>query len=292
MSTGNRKRRGRAALGAALARLGTVIPPWGRCRYPHKEFLEEARSILCMAEPEEQLTTLGADCPSPVSAQPQPMCSLGMPVDQQWPQGCQEATTTFTMGGGGGSRCFTPQVPGAPVQNRLSIPTQGCSHAEAPRPLLLGEHIFQLCHHDLAAAFSTWLRPPGTSWRSPGCQPEQGRQGPAAGRISWFLPMLHCCSHLERLGKRRHSPLLGGEGISLPLCQACSRRTTGDGTERPKHPLPAVLCNSASWLAAAQSQSIHPREEHSSGVQQPRTQDCPPLSTMCSPTQHQPWQKH
>lgn len=116
----------------------------------------------------------------------------------------------------GGARCFTPQVPEAPAECGLSSPTQSCSHAEAtlkPQPSAACRTlIFQLCHHDLAAAFSTWLRPPGTSWQTPGYQPKQGRQGPAAGRISQFLPTLHCCSQPERLWKRCHSPLLGWKG--------------------------------------------------------------------------------
>lgn len=67
-----------------------------------------------------------------------------------------------------------------------------------------------------------------TSWQSPGYQPEQGRQGPAAGRISWFLSTLHCCSQLEMLWKRCHSSLLGWKGhfpaIMLGLLQKNNRR--------------------------------------------------------------------
>lgn len=72
-----------------------------------------------MAEPEEHLTMLGAGLSlSRVSTTPTHV-HVGMPVYQQWPQGCQEATTTFTLGG---PRCFTPQVPEAPAQCCLSTP--------------------------------------------------------------------------------------------------------------------------------------------------------------------------
>lgn len=153
-----------------------------------------------MAKPEEHLTMLGAGWSLPC-------VSTTLTHLQSWDT-CGPAMVPRLPGGYNhlhcvGACCFTPQVPETPTQCSLSYPTQNCSHAELPlKPQPFAPCrtlIFQLCHHDLAGAFSTWLRPPRTSWQSPGSQTEQGRQGPAAGRISCFLPTLHCCSQPERL---------------------------------------------------------------------------------------------
>lgn len=180
-----------------------------------------------MAEPEEHLTMLGAGlCQHNLN----PPAVLGCLWASNGPKAARRLQPPPLWGG-----CFTLWVPEAPAQCCLSTPHPGLHPPRSPQPSAACRTLtFQLCHHDLAAAFSTWLRPPGTSWQTPGCQPEQGRQGPAAGRISQFLPMLHCCSQPERLWKRCHSPLLGWKvhfpAIISSLLQKNNRRWHQEAT--------------------------------------------------------------